>query len=285
MVLLNTAVIFLIPKQQGMENSNPDLLVKLYFAYFVITGVVLAVAFCVTNKSWQRISLPSLPSLKLLIRYAALALAANIIFFLVYRVDYWFVKRFCTPEELGNYIQVSKLAQMLLIVPTIISSVVFPHTAGGMHLTEMKDNILRIGRVTTVLYILLFLIIMLTGQWAFPFVFGYTYQLMYVPFLLLLPGVWALSNLFVLSAYFGGINRVKVNVQGAVVGLILILAGDFIFIPRYGIKAAALISTVGYTANFIYSFLYMRKDYSISITEYWKINKDDIKWLMATIKR
>lgn len=285
MVLLNVAVIILIPKQVGTEDTNTTLIIKLYFAYFIITGVLLALAFIIKSRSWQNISLPQFPALKLLLRYALLALAANIIFFLVYRVDYWFVKKFCTLNELGNYIQVSKLAQMLLIIPTIVSSVVFPHTAGGSGLGEMKDNILRIGRMTTVLYLVLFLVIMLSGRWLFPYIFGYTYQLMYTPFLLLLPGVWALSNLFVLSAYFGGVNKVKVNLQGAVVGLVVILAGDIIFIPRYGINAAAVVSTVGYCTNFFYSFLHMRKEHVISINEYWRINKGDIKWLQAIIKK
>ncbi|MEJ7681191.1 MAG: oligosaccharide flippase family protein [Segetibacter sp.] len=84
--------------------------------------------------------MPAFINIRLLIRYALVALAANVIFFLVYRVDYWFVKKYCTLQELGNYIQVSKLGQMLLIIPTIISSVVLPQTAGGgTELTEMKE--------------------------------------------------------------------------------------------------------------------------------------------------
>ena len=62
------------------------------------------------------------------------ALAANVVFFLVYKVDYMFVNYspVCTAADLGNYIQVSKLGQMMLIIPQIIASVVFPRTASGM---------------------------------------------------------------------------------------------------------------------------------------------------------
>ena len=285
MVLLNVLVIVLIPKQVGTGHTNSALIIKLYFGFFVLTGVVLALAFIIKNKSWRLIALPKFAQLRLLVRYALMALSANVIFFLVYRVDYWFVQRLCSAEELGNYIQVSKLSQMLLIIPTIISSVVFPHTAGGMHRTEMKDNILRIGRITTLLYLVLFVLMLLVGSWVFPFVFGKTYNLMYVPFLLLLPGVWALSNLFILSAYFGGTNQVKVNIMGAALGLTVILAGDYLFIRKFGLPAAAIVSTVGYIVNFLYSFFHMRKEHPISITEYWTINKEDIKWLRATLQR
>ena len=175
---------------------------------------------------------------------------------------------------------------MLLVIPTIISSVVFPHTAGaGAELAEMRHNIMRIGRITTILFLVLFLVIILSGKWIFPFVFGRSFQLMYIPFLLLLPGIWALSNLSILSAYFGGCNKVKINVQGASIALLVILAGDVLFIPRYGIFAAAIVSTAGYTVNFLYSFFILQKEYPVSFAKYWSINKEDIQWAKSIIQK
>ncbi len=284
MVLLNVVLIIIIPKQQGINHTNATLFIYIYFSYFIITGLVLAISFMVKHKSWQRISLPAMPEIKLLLRYAVVALAANVIFFLVYRVDYWFVKKYCTEAELGNYIQVSKLAQMMLIIPSIISSVVFPHIASGVERVAVKDSILRIGRLISILYLFIFIIVLIFGQWFFPEVFGYTYTLMFVPFLFLLPGVWALSNLSILSAYFGGVNKVRVNVQGAAIALIFILAGDIVFIPLYGIKAAAIVSSVGYLVNFLYSFVNMRKEHAVSLKEYWYVNKDDIQWLRSILQ-
>ena len=286
MAILNTIVIIIIPKQNGSQNTDINNIIKLYFAFFMITGIVLAAAFIIKERSWKRVSLPSFINIRLMLRYALVALAANVIFFLVYRVDYWFVEKLCTAADLGNYIQVSKSGQMLLTIPAIISSVVFPHTASAsMKLSEMKDNIIRIGRITTLSFMLLFVLIALSGRWLFPFVFGPTFQLMYTPFLLLLPGLWALSNLAVLSAYFAGINKVKINMQGASLALIVIITGDFIFIPRYGIIAAAIVSTAGYTVNFMYSFFMLQKEHPVLISDYLSINKEDILWLKSMIRK
>lgn len=286
MVILNLIIIILIPKHEGTENTNTPLIINLYFAFFIVTGLTLALAFIIKKQSWKHISLPSFSNLQLLGKYAWVALAANVIFFLVYRVDYWFVKKYCSLHELGNYIQVSKLGQMLLIVPSIISSVVFPHTAAGdTDLNEMKDNIMRMGRITTLLYLIFFVLIALTGGWAFPFIFGSTFHLMYIPFLLLLPGIWALNNLYILSAYFGGVNKIKINMLGAVLGLLVILTGDFFFIPHYGIIAAAIVSSTGYCVNFIYAFILFKKEHSISSSEYWRINSKDLQWLRNFIHK
>jgi O-antigen/teichoic acid export membrane protein len=278
MVLVNVVVIILIPKQLGTQNTNASLFINLYFGFFIVNGLVLAIAFIIKKKTWRKFSFPTIPNLRLIVRYALMALAANVIFFLVYRIDYWFVKRFCTLQELGNYIQISKLAQMLLIIPSIVSSVIFPHTAGGMQRGEMKENILRIGRLTTLMYVVLFALLASTGYWMFPLVFGNTFTLMYLPFLFLLPGVWALSNLYLLSAYFAGVNKVRVNIQGAILALVVILAGDFIFIPGGGIVAAAVVSSVGYFVNFGYSFLMLRGEHPVSFASYVRLEKEDIRW-------
>jgi O-antigen/teichoic acid export membrane protein len=285
MVLLNLILIFIIPKNTGVQNSNGAHFIHLYFAFFVLNGVTLAIAFIIEKRSWQKIKLPQYADIRLIVRYALMALVANVVFFLVYRVDYWFVKKYCTAEELGNYIQISKLAQMLLIIPGIISSVVFPHTAGGMERGEMKENIFRIGRITSILYMVLFVLLALLGKWMFPVVFGNSFNLMHLPFLLLMPGIWALSNLSILSAYFAGINKVKVNVQGAAAALIVILIGDMLFIPKGGIIAAAIVSTVGYFVNFLYSFLILQHEHPVSLNQYWAINKDDIRWLKSFTQR
>ncbi|TDH28042.1 hypothetical protein EXU57_06145 [Segetibacter sp. 3557_3] len=281
MILLNMLLILSIPKKQTIAQTGSGFSVDIYFAYFLATGVLLAGGFLVYNKSWQQVSLPTWPEYRKLFKYALPALGANLVFFLVYRVDYWFVEKFNSDAALGNYIQVSKLAQMLLIIPAIVSSVVFPHTASGSERSTIKDNILRIGRFTSVGYVVLFCLVLIAGKWLFPFVFGKTYDLMYVPFLFILPGIWALSNLTVLSAYFGGINKVSVNLKGAVLALVLILVLDVIFIPKHGIIAAAMISSAGYMVNFLYSFVHMRKEHGIAFKDYWTIKKGDIQWLRS----
>ena len=61
----------------------------------------------------RKTDVPCPPILKIVIRYSLFALMANLIYFLVNRIDYWFVEHYCSAEDLGNYIQASKLAQML----------------------------------------------------------------------------------------------------------------------------------------------------------------------------
>ena len=212
-----------------------------------------------------------------------MAFTANVIFFLLYRVDYFFVERYCTKVQLGNYIQVSKLVHLFFILPTILASAVFPITAGGRK--EGIDKLLTLlSRSIFLLYVLSCVILAAIGKWLFPFVFGESFSDMYLPFLLLIPGILALSGIFTLTAYFAGKNRIKVNIAGSVYALIIIVIADIIFIPQYGIQAAAIISSVGYIFYQVYIIAVFKKKYQIAITDFFIFRSYDFKKIKSSIQ-
>jgi O-antigen/teichoic acid export membrane protein len=112
---------------------------------------------------------------------------------------------------------------------------------------------------------------------------------MYQPFLLLIPGILSLSGLFTLTAYFAGSDQQKINITGAVYSLIVILIGDIIFIPRYGINAAALISSIGYIVYQGYIVLVFKKEFNTSLSKFFMIQLSDFsiikKSINASIKK
>ncbi|HRI22765.1 MAG TPA: polysaccharide biosynthesis C-terminal domain-containing protein, partial [Panacibacter sp.] len=216
-----------------------------------------------------------------------LALMANIIFFLVYRIDYLFVNAspVCTAADLGNYIQVSKLGQMLLIFPQIIASVIFPRSASGIDRKELNTSLMIIARLFSQLYLVIMIVIVVCGKFLFTGLFGETFNKMQLPFIILVPGIFSLSVLSLLSAYFSGKGKVSVNVTGAVVALLFVIAGDYFFVPLYGIVAAAIISTLGYTINLGYSLYIFYKDYHINVFGFFRWRKDDYRWLISLLKK
>ena len=224
-----------------------------YFLFFTIQGVAIMLLFLFQHDCFRAFSLPRLAELKLLFRYSLIALMANFIFLMVYRIDFWFVEHYRSASELGNYIQASKLGQMLLIVPQILASVVFPQVSEGLENRNIQQQIVVITRLLMQFFILLLIGSMLLGKLLFSAVFGITFNTMHLPFTLLLPGIFALSVLTLFSAYFAGSNKISVNVIGACLALVFVGIGNYYFTPHYGIVAAAIISTIGYSINLMYS--------------------------------
>jgi O-antigen/teichoic acid export membrane protein len=275
-IIINLALVLLLPYNgialiHGINDANFFLL---YFSSFLLQGIVLAIAVQLKYVHAKFISFLTMAEFRILFRYCAMAYAANIIFFFVYRVDYWFVERYCTPEALGNYIQVSKLGQLFFILPTILASAVFPLTAGGQK--ETVNGFLKmLSSGILLLYLVACGVLVLCGSWLFPFVFGKSFSGMYQPFLFLIPGILSLSGLHTLTAYYAGKNRIRVNITGSLLALAVILTGDSIFIPRYGINAAALTSSIGYIFYQGYVLWVFKNEYQTSVSGFFIFKLSD----------
>ncbi len=279
-------VLFIPGAKENHDALHTQWIIFFYFFTFFTGGVLVFLSYAIQYKKESAMRFPERHLFRQIIRYSLTALGANAVFFLVYRIDYFFVNYspVCTAADLGNYIQVSKLGQMLLVVPQIIASVVFPRTASGIEPESLNKAIITIARIFSQLFLLMFVVTAIVGKEIFTLVFGETFNKMQLPMLILIPGIFSLSLLALLSAYFGGKGKIKINLYAAIVGLVVMITGDFIFVPRYGIIAAAAISTLSYMANVGYSMWQFHKDFEIKWFEFFRWKKEDYNWLFSFFK-
>ncbi len=123
-----------------------------------------------------------------------IALCANVVFFLVYRIDYWFVKNVYSEADLGNYIQVSKLGQIFLLLPTMIAAIIFPKTASGFRSGYTTFYTGRYPDFYLVYMLRLLLILAISGKWLFPFLYGPTFKKCICHFYYYRPGIFIFVN-------------------------------------------------------------------------------------------
>lgn len=273
MSAVNLALIGIMPFA-GKTIISEGFYIHIYFSGFLIQGILVAIVFYIQYGGAHASFLPSKHNLTKVFKYGFIALLANLLFFLVYRVDYWFVEKYCTPEALGNYIQVSKLAQMLFILPAILASAVFPATVNADE-KKIVYKIKIIMRSSLLLYIFICAFFVITGKWLFPFIFGKSFSEMYTPFLLLIPGILALAMLYPLAAYFAGIKRIRINVLALLLALIIIVSGNLVFTPLYGIKGAAIVSSAGYFVYHTFLAWRFRKENGLTIKDLYAITLSD----------
>ena len=287
LAIVNLAFVFLIPGKTAVMHSTEVRWVTLfYFATFCVGGLLVFASYAFQYKKDGPIGFPDRSQFIKLLRYCLTAFGANAIFFMVYKIDYVFVNYspVCTTADLGNYIQVSKIGQLMLVVPQIMASVVFPRTATGIYEKTISNAILMMGRLFSQLYLFIFILIAFFGSKFFTLVFGETFDEMQLPMLLIIPGIFSLSVLALLSAYFAGKGNIKINLYGAIIGLAVMIIGDLIFVPRYGIIAAAVVSTISYMSNTGYSLWNFYRDYSIHWIEFFKWKKTDYYSLLSLLK-
>lgn len=263
----------------GMQNAAyQHLFLYAYMGSFFLQGIVIAIFYFLQNK--VRIKFPTWINFKLVVKFSLTAFVGNIIFFLVYRVDYWFVETYSSANELGNYIQVSKIVQWFLLVPTMISTVLFPFTATGQD-SKIIDKIVSLSRILLWLYFFVCIGVAAIGFWAFVWMFGDTYTYMYTAFLLYIPGVLALVSLFPILSYHAGIKRIDIKIKGALLALLIIVVLNAVFTPEYGIYAASAASSIGYIVYYIYVIYYFKANNEIKLYQLFRPLPEDALYLKS----
>ena len=252
-------IVFLVLSFEYSKVEMPIAFIPVYFYSFLVHGLLLFSTLFVISKEEKFLLAISPRSVKKVFRYSGYAFVANLLFLGITRIDYFFIRYFATPQDLGNYIQVSKIAQFFFLLPAMISTVVFPFVASGTQ-PDLKKSIHNFSGKLLLLYAGVCLILAASGNWLFPWVFGPTFNNMYVPFLLLIPGILAISGLYPYTAYFAGEDRIRVNIYGSILAFVFIVVTDYLFIPQYGINGAALISSIGYFIYYCYVLMAFKKE-------------------------
>ncbi len=268
-----------------LGKNNPAIRIHfllIYFSCFFLQGMLMMLFFFKKVSLSEAPGLPSRPILKKVIQYSLAALIANMIYFLVNRVDYWFVQYFCSPKDLGNYIQASKLGQMLLILPGILGSTLFP-------IFSSQKNSGNKAQLTAVIRVLLWingvicLLIFCFGYYIFPFVFDVSFNSMYTLFILLIPGILCITMNYPMSAWFSAAGRIGINIRGSLLALVVICTGDLFILPHFGVRSASLISSAGYFCYYCYTVFMYQKEYTVPWKEFLIIRKSDLNLIRQSI--
>lgn len=257
-IVFTSAVVCLIAVFQHLRISDTINLTGLWFHSFLLQGAVLFLAILFSKNNSTVSFRVRAKDVKQIARYSVYAFVANLLFLLVTRIDYVFINQYRSDEELGNYAQVSRIAQLMFLLPAMVSTVLFPLTvkqSGETTRAAVKKMMVAIILINSSGCLLL----LIGGKWLFPWLYGASFDKMYLAFVFLVPGIIALSVLHPLSAYYSGNKKIGLNIIGGLIALAVILPGDILFIPTYGINAAALVSSAGYCAYAAFAYWQFRK--------------------------
>jgi O-antigen/teichoic acid export membrane protein len=107
---------------------------------------------------------------------------------------------------------------------------------------------------------------------------------MYILFVLLIPGILALSMNYPVAAWFSAKDRIRVNISGALIALIFILISDILILPRTSVFAASAVSSIGYFCFYFYLLTQYRKENPSYIKDFFMIRKNDLQWILQLLK-
>lgn len=192
---------------------------------------------------------------------------SNLFLTSVFRVDTFFLNKMVSLSELGLYSVSVNVGELLLLVPSAIGVALFPHLS-GLEKEEQKEAMCLVGRIS---FVIGFIGIVGLAAIGYPFilvVFGRSFLPAFIPFLILLPGLMAMTLNYAYGNYFSAVGKPLIGAVIFLIGLVVNVALNLWLIPIFGISGAAISSSITYLVIITGFIMKVRQMHRIPLTEF-----------------
>jgi O-antigen/teichoic acid export membrane protein len=258
-VLIN-AVLVLILLNRGLGT-----LVTLNTAASILVSVVVATLLVLSARTLAQSQWRA--DVSLLRRMIAYGIKFHISILagaIMLRADLLVVNHFRGPEEAGVYSVASQFALLLMLLPGVIATLLFPRVTAEQD--ARGETTCLVTRYTT---FIMFLCCLAAVPFSLllPVLYGAAFSGATQLLLILLPGVYLMGLESVLVQHFNALGLPRAIPVYWVITLALNLVLVFTLVPRFGAQGAAIASTISYAAIFALVALHFHTSTGRSFTE------------------
>lgn len=188
------------------------------------------------------------------LKYGVKAYIACLFSYLILKVDVLMINHLRGSESTGIYSLAVSLSDILYMVSSSVGLIAFPEFGRTVCMLEKHKLLKEILRKMNILLSLLLCLAAVVIRPVVQIAYGSLYIESVPVFLILLPGVWAMSNVTILNNFYASINKTEVSIFAGMIGLATNVILNIFWIVQYGIIGAALASTCSYFAVLIVLF-------------------------------
>jgi O-antigen/teichoic acid export membrane protein len=258
-VLIN-AVLVLVLLKRGLGT-----LVTLNTAAAVLVSIVVATLLVISARrlaqsQWRA----DISLLRRMIAYGIKFHVSILAGAIMLRADLLVVNHFRGPEEAGVYSVASQFALLLMLLPGVIATLLFPRVTAEQD--ARGETTCLVTRYTT---FIMFLCCLAAVPFSLllPVLYGEAFSDATKLLLILLPGVYLMGLESVLVQHFNALGLPRAIPVYWVITLALNLVLVFTLVPRFGAQGAAIASTISYAAIFALVALHFHTSTGRSFTE------------------
>jgi O-antigen/teichoic acid export membrane protein len=182
-----------------------------------------------------------------MVRYGVKSHIAALAAMLIFRADLLVVNLYHGVGEAGVYAVASQVALMLLLLPGVIATLLFPHVASKQD--ERGELTCLVARHTTFVMLLICLAAV-PASYLLPLLYGAEFASAPLLLFILLPGVYLVGLESVLVQHFNAAGLPRVIPLFWTATLIINIALTFALVPTFGARGAAVASTISYALIF-----------------------------------
>lgn len=207
------------------------------------------------------------------IRYGIIPMISTVLMTINYRIDVLMLEHYVTTKQIGIYSVGVTLAEYVWLIPDSLKDILVSKLSKG----KTADEVCKIIRVSLFFCIISIIFVVLFGKYVIILLYGEQFKGAYSIMVLLLIGV--VGMIFYKMVYGYNVVNGYRYINLFILGLAAIsnVIGNLIFIPRYGIKGAALTSIISYLLCGLLYLLWFYIKTKTPIKEIILIKKSDIE--------
>jgi len=197
---------------------------------------------------------------------------------LIFRFDLLIVNHFRGAAEAGVYAVASQTANLLLMLPGVIATLLFPRVASSQDQSgEFTVSVTRHASFV----MLLMCLAAAAASFALPLIYGVRFADATVQLLILLPGVYLVSIEAVLVQHFMGTGLPIAIPVFWLITVAVSLGLNFALVPILGARGAALTSTLSYALIFVLVAVYFCLKTGKTPAEVFLLRGQELRELLA----
>jgi len=211
---------------------------------------------------------------RILFGYGSLVQISSILALLTYRLTYYYTEAWLGLAALGILSVAAQISEAIWIIPKSIALVQFSKISNLKNEGESAHLTIFLGVATTIITIVALVVLVLIPDKAYTWIFGHEFSNLRPIIQLFVPGIFAISLNIILSHFFSGTGKILFNLAGSGLGLIAVAIAGYMMIKEGDITSAALVSSIGYVVNFLFSwvaFLWASRRHVLSVQKGYRI--------------
>jgi O-antigen/teichoic acid export membrane protein len=244
-------------------------------------AVMVILVRAIAKQSQASVGGISLPLIGELLKYGSkfyISMAASMI---ILRADLLIVNYFSGAAEAGVYGVSTQVATVFLLIPNVISIVLFPRVTEARDLAG--DMTCRVTRHASFIMLLMCLAA-IPFAFLLPMLYGASFANVPFQVLILLPGVYLLGIETVQVQFFNSQGVPRAIPLFWVAATVINIGLNLTLVPRFGAYAAAAVSTFSYGLMFILISTYFRSRTGKSFREAFVLRASELRDGLQSVK-
>lgn len=206
---------------------------------------------------------------------------SNLIFIIIQNSPVFFLKLYSGNEfsDVGFYSRASAISSMIFMLPTAVGPMLFSRWA---YLVDKKTFREEIHASSRILFSLSFCLVVFCGIFSDEIIrllYGKEFLPIQKALIILLISVLIQVLVEVYNNYLAAQGKALVTSYALLSSLGIIILGNILFIPTWGINGSALASLFGALFSFAFLFLYVKKNIGVNFSQSILVKKSDIVFL------